>query len=85
MPRFFRASAEALYHLAGEPDRWKNREARYLRAAEAPDHFIDLEDFQGKALPDNRWKAIKLLQDLKANPQLVGFLPYAIMENLSIG
>lgn len=81
MPRFFRASAKALYHLAGEPDRWKNREARYLRAAEAPDHFIDLEDFQGKTLPDNRWKAIKLLQDLKANPELVGFLPYAIMEN----
>ncbi|MGL4553031.1 MAG: hypothetical protein ACRC33_17825 [Gemmataceae bacterium] len=81
VPRFFRASAKALYHLAGEPDRWKNREAKHLRAAEAPDHFIDLEDFQGRPLPADRWKAIKLLQELKANPEFVGFLPYAIMEN----
>jgi hypothetical protein len=81
MPRFFRSSAKALYHLAGEPDRWKNREAKHLKAAESPDHFIDLEDFQGKPLPEDRWKAIKLLQELKANPERVGFLPYAIMEN----
>jgi hypothetical protein len=81
MPRFFRASGKALYHLAGEPDRWKNPQAKYLRSTEAPDHFIDLEDYQGRELPETRWKAIALLQELKANPEFVGFLPYAIMEN----
>lgn len=81
MPRFFRASGKALYHMSGDPDRWKNPQAKHLRAAEAPDHFIDLEDFQGRELPADRWKAIALLQELKVKPDIVGFLPYAIMEN----
>jgi hypothetical protein len=81
MPRFFRAAAKALYHLSAEPDRWKNPQAKHLRAAEAPDHFIDLEDYQGRELPADRYKAIALLQELKVKPEVVGFLPYALMEN----
>ena len=38
------------------------RRASSSRAAEAPDHFIDLEDYEGKELPDDRYKAIALLQ-----------------------
>lgn len=81
MPRFFRAAAQQLGHLSGDPDRWKNPSCKHLRAAEAPDHFLDLEDLQGNDLPSDRWKAIALLQKLKKDPAKVGFLPYAILEN----
>jgi hypothetical protein len=81
VPLFFRAAAKQLGHLSGDPDRWKNKACKHLRAAESPDHFLDLEDFEGNALPADRWKAIALLQELKKDPEKVGFLPYAIMEN----
>ena len=81
MPRFFRLGARPLAHYSGDPDRWKNRLAKHLRAAEAPDHFIDLEDYKGEELPHDRWKAIALLHKLKQDPSKAGFLPYAIMEN----
>src|SRR5262245_5534501 len=57
MPAFVRAAGKQLAHLAGDPDRFKNPEARYLKAAEAPDHYIDLEDLQGNELPPDRYKA----------------------------
>jgi hypothetical protein len=88
MPKFFRAAAKQLGYLSADPDRWKNPSCKHLRAAESPDHFIDLEDYQGKELPADRWKAIALLQELKADPSKAGMLPYAIMENydrLSVG
>jgi hypothetical protein len=81
MPAFFRAAGKQLGHLAGDPDRWKNPSARHLRAAEAPDHYIDLEDYDGKELPPDRYQAIALLYKLKRKPERVGMLPYAIMEN----
>jgi hypothetical protein len=81
VPPFFRAAKKQLGHLAGEPDRWKNPSCKFLRAAEAPDHFIDLEDFGDKELPAHRYEAIALLQTLKRRPERVGMLPYAIMEN----
>jgi hypothetical protein len=81
MPAFFRNASKQLAHLSGDPDRWKNREARHLRAAEAPDHYIDLEDYEGKTLPADRFKAIALLIQLGHKPEQAGFLPYALMEN----
>jgi hypothetical protein len=81
MPAFFRAGGKQLGHYAGDPDRWKNPSCKFLRAAEAPDHFIDLEDYQGKELPKDRYRAIELLISLKQKPDRVGMLPYAIMEN----
>jgi len=38
VPSFFRAGAKALGYLSGDPDRWKNRDAKFLRAFEGPDH-----------------------------------------------
>jgi hypothetical protein len=81
MPKFFRAAAKQLGHLAGDPDRWKNPSCKHSRAATAPDHFLDLEDFGDEKLPADRWKAIALLQKRGKNPERVGFLPYAIVEN----
>lgn len=81
MPAFFRAAGKQLNYLAGEPDRWKNPEARHLRAAESPNHYIDLEDFEGKELPPDRYKAAALLEKLHRSPEKAGFLPYALMED----
>jgi hypothetical protein len=81
MPAFFRAAGKQLAHYAGDPDRWKNPAARHLRAAEAPDHFLDLENYQGRELPADRYKAIALLLRLGEEPERTGMLPYAIMEN----
>jgi hypothetical protein len=81
VPAFFRGAGKQLGHYSGDPDRWKNRSCKFLRAAESPDHFIDLEDYQGKELPKDRYKAIALLYSLKQDPEKAGMLPYAIMEN----
>jgi hypothetical protein len=81
LPAFFRAASKPLGHLAGDPDRWKNPSCKFLRAAEAPDHYIDLEYYAGNPLPADRYKAIALLQKLKQKPERTGMLPYAIMEN----
>jgi hypothetical protein len=81
VPAFFRAGGKALAHYAGDPDRWKNKAATFLKASEAPNHFLDLEDLDGNELPLDRFKAIELCQRLKVKPDKVGLLPYAILEN----
>jgi hypothetical protein len=81
LPPFFRAAGKHLAHYSGDPDRWKNRAAIHLSAAEGPDHFLDLENYHGKDLPRDRYKAIALLIELKERPEKTGMLPYAIMEN----
>jgi hypothetical protein len=81
VPAFFRAGGKQLGHYAGDPDRWKNPAANYLRAAEAPDHYLDLENYQGKDLPPDRYQAVALLLELKQKPERTGMLPYAILED----
>jgi hypothetical protein len=81
MPAFFRAAGKSLGHLAGDPDRWKNRDARFLKAAEFPDHFIDLENLEGKDFPDERFQAAELIARLGYRPEATGMLPYALMEH----
>lgn len=81
MPAFFRAAAKQLNHLAGEPDRFKSKGAEFLRVTEAPDHYIDLEEFGGETLPKDRFKAWELAKRRGVTPEKAGFLPYALMEN----
>jgi hypothetical protein len=81
VPAFFRAGNKHLAHYAGDPDRWKNPSCKQLRDATSPDHFIDLENFQGKELPTTRYEAIALLYELKDKPEKAGMLPWAIMED----
>jgi hypothetical protein len=80
VPPFFRAGGKTIAHFSGEPDRWKNKDAIFLRAGESPEHFIDLENFQSNAIPDDRYKAAALLTRLGQQPEKTGMLPYAIME-----
>lgn len=80
MPAFFRAAGKKLAHLAGDPDRWKNREAHFLKATEFPEHFIDLEDWDGIEWPRERFRALELLIRKDKQPDKVGLLPYALAE-----
>jgi hypothetical protein len=81
MPAFFRAGGKHLAHFAGDPDRWKNPSATFLRAAISGDHYLDLEDLEGNLLPADRHKAAAMIARLKRRPELVGMLPYAIVED----
>src|SRR5262249_8503601 len=81
MPAFFRAAGKSLAHLAGDPDRWKNRDAVFLRSAESPNHFLDIEELDGNEIPRDRFVALALMQKLNRPPDKVGMLPWAIMEN----
>lgn len=81
MPTFFRNGGKHLSHFAGDPDRWKNRELPMLRASEEGNHYLDLEDLDGKPLPaTNRFAGMDLIRSLKRDPVKVGLLPYAIQE-----
>lgn len=81
VPAFYRDAGKLLGHFAGDPDRWKNRTTPTLRAAEEGNHFLDLEDLEGKELPlSSRYLGAKVVYDLKREPNKVGTLPYAIQE-----
>lgn len=83
VPAFFRSGGKDLAHYAGDPDRWKNPSTLYLKAAEAPNHYLDLEDLGGKEndLPADRFRAIEFITKLRQRPERTGLLPYAILEN----
>lgn len=82
VPAFFRRGGKHLAHFAVDPDRWKNRDAPFLRRSEEGNHFLDSEDLDGKALPaTHRFDAMKRLYADKKDPNKVGLLPYAIVEN----
>src|SRR3954471_14307596 len=83
VPVFFRNGGKHLAHFAVDPDRWKNRELNFLRREEEGNHFLDSEDLDGKTLPGtHRYDAMKMIYtELKKEPNRVGMLPYAIMEN----
>jgi hypothetical protein len=81
VPAFFRAGPRVTAHCAGDPDRWKNKDTPQLAVAEAPDHFLDLENFGGHDLPADRYQAIALLFRLGQKPERTGMLPYAIAEH----
>lgn len=81
MPAFFRNGGKHLAHFVGDPDRWKNSGLKVLRASIQADHYLDLEDLDGKPLPpESRFKGMDLMRGLKKEPDKVGLLPYAIVE-----
>ena len=80
IPAFFRTGGEMVAHCSFDPDASKNRGAPYVRGAEYPEHFIDLEFLQGRALPEYRYAYIPLCAELGVKPEKVGFVPYAVAE-----
>jgi hypothetical protein len=90
VPAFLRSPAalDALAYYGPEPDRWRSTAEPELNAAQAPEHFIDLEyaDLIGP-LPRRRYDYIRALAaaqpkhpDLQLTPEKVGLQPYVTSE-----
>jgi hypothetical protein len=90
VPAFLRtpAALDALEYYGPEPDRWRSPAEPELNAAQAPEHFIDLEyaDLIGP-LPRRRYDYIRALAatqskhpDLPLTPEKVGLQPYVTDE-----
>ncbi len=92
MPAFMRTpeAINEIAYLGPEPDRWRSRAEPELNAAQAPDHFIDIEyaDLIG-TLPRQRYQYIAALYAYIAahpdraadlRPEKVGFQPYIVSE-----
>jgi hypothetical protein len=92
VPAFLKTpeAIDEIEYLGPEPDRWRSPAEPELNAAQAPDHFIDLEyaDMIG-TLPQRRYDYIAALTaaeithpDLarQLQPERVGFQPYITSE-----
>ena len=90
VPEFLRSPAglSALAYYGPEPDRWRSTAEPELNAAQAPEHFIDLEyaDLAGP-LPRRRYDFIRALAaaqaahpDVQMTPEKVGLQPYVTTE-----
>jgi hypothetical protein len=92
VPGFLRdgGTLDAVEYLGPEPDRWRNKAEGELNAAQAAEHFIDLDyaDLIG-ALPRRRYDFVRALMEAqKAHPEMatvltpekVGLQPYVTLE-----
>ncbi len=85
VPLFFRRAVWELEYLGYDPDRWRSPTEPALSAANAPEHFMNLEHVEGRTLPPDR---LQFLQGLvtreivrgDVTPARLGFLPYRIVE-----
>jgi S1/P1 Nuclease len=98
VPAFLRNgnALDTMEYLGPEPDRWRNKAEEDLVAAQAPEHFIDLEwaDLVGP-LPKKRYDFVRALAkaqaahpDLPLTPEKVGVQPYVteeVFERLKVG
>lgn len=80
VPEFFRNATDELCEMAVEPDEWKSQTTPRLRTAEQPEHYLDLEYFEGKPLPRHRYEALAYYASKKIDLSKGGTLPYAIEE-----
>jgi hypothetical protein len=90
VPAFLRSPAalDALTYYGPEPDRWRSPAEPELNAAQAPEHFLDMEwaDLAGP-LPRRRYDYIRALAVAQAKhpemvltPDKVGLQPYVTTE-----
>jgi len=92
MPAFLhtQAAIDAIEYLGPEPDRWRGLAEPELNAAQAPDHFIDLELADViQPLPRRRYDFIAAAyaaslthpaQARELRPEHIGFQPYITNE-----
>ena len=90
VPVFLRdaRAQQTMDYLGPEPDRWRNHAEAELAAAQAPEHFLDLEyaDLVGE-LPRRRYDYVRALAvaqkthpDLPLSVEKVGLQPYVTVE-----
>ena len=89
MPQFLKAASRRIAWLGPEPDRWRSELEKPLNDAQAPDHFINLEDVDWlKPLPPDRYRFIHAVYEYRAQhpeagvppPEKIGFQPYITIE-----
>jgi hypothetical protein len=98
VPAFLRNghAMDTVEYLGPEPDRWRNRAEAELGDAQAPEHFIDLEEAESiGTLPRKRLDYIQALAqaqphhpELQLNPSKTGLLPYEteeVWQRLKVG
>jgi hypothetical protein len=83
VPAFLRSEAAAneIEYLGPEPDRWRSPAEPELAAAQAPEHFIDLElaDALGP-LPRNRLDFVAKVFAAGERPEKIGLQPWEATE-----
>lgn len=90
VPEFLRtpAALDALAYYGPEPDRWRSPAEPELNAAQAPEHFMDMEyaDLAGP-LPRRRYDFVRALAaaqpahpDIVLTPEKIGLQPYQTVE-----
>jgi hypothetical protein len=80
MPAFFLAADVALARESTMPDAMRNRATEALYSAERSEHYFDLELIGEHDLPPTRAKFIAMCHEIGVEPDKVGYLPYAIVE-----
>lgn len=87
MPAFLKNAEAQIVYLGPEPDRWRSPSDPFVKFAQEPDHFIDLEMLDGMTLPPGRYLYMKMLyakaaasKDDHYLPDKVGLQPYITME-----
>ena len=80
MPAFLRHAGARLEYLGPEPDRWRGQDEPFLKDAQAPDHFIDLERVEWLSpLPPGRYAFLRALYERRASmlyrPHMAADLP----------
>ena len=89
-PPFFTAGAVAVAEASVDPDLHRPRELAQLRNRETPEHYLDLELLEERAIPSLRSEHLRLVAWLAAEPgggrvrdiASVGTLPYSVTEGL---
>jgi hypothetical protein len=67
MPGFLRQAGARLEYLGPEPDRWKRPQDLFVKNAQEPDHFIDLERVAWMGpLPQGRYLFYRALYEKRA-------------------
>jgi hypothetical protein len=74
LPVFFSAGKKAIAHCALDPDNFRNGLLPQAKAAEGPEHYIDLEYLKGQPLPRDRYAFIALCQKIRLAPEKVYLL-----------
>jgi S1/P1 Nuclease len=83
VPAFLRSSqaVEQIEYLGPEPDRWRSRAEPQLNAAQAPEHFIDLEPVDALGpLPRNRLDFEAKVFAAGERPEKLGLQPWTAIE-----
>src|SRR5580698_4237775 len=83
VPAFLRSPSaiEEIEYLGPEPDRWRSRAEPELNAAQAPEHFLDLEPADALGpLPRNRLDFEASVFAHGQRPEKVGLQPWETLE-----